>query len=162
MQRDAKTRAKLNANSSIISAKSFSCSAPSAGRVFSDAMTQPKIGTTGLKGTPQQILLGTAHTSGVRQDEEPRLFRDAMRLKTRFQFLSTTFCVACENYVSTAKTPRMQSLTAKYAKYTKEVFNQNFAWFAWFAVWKLYAATVRAPGWKQEAGAAQSSANFNN
>src|SRR5208283_2449696 len=66
----------------------------SAGRVFSDAMAQPKIGTTGLKGTPQQILLGTAHTSGVRQDEEPRLFRDAKPLKTRFQFLSTTFCPA--------------------------------------------------------------------
>jgi hypothetical protein len=66
----------------------------SAGRVFSDAMAQPKIGTTGLKGTPQQILLGAAHTSGVRLEEEPRLFRDARPLKTRFRFLSTTFCPA--------------------------------------------------------------------
>jgi hypothetical protein len=57
-------------------------------------MAQPKIGTTGLKGTPQQILLGAAHTSGVRLEEEPRLFRDARRLKTCFHFLSTTFCPA--------------------------------------------------------------------
>jgi hypothetical protein len=64
----------------------------SAGRVFSDAMAQPKIGTTGLKGTPQQIILGTAHTSGVRLEEEPRLFRDARPLKTHFRLLSTTFC----------------------------------------------------------------------
>jgi hypothetical protein len=57
-------------------------------------MAQPKIGTTGLKGTPQQILLGAAHTSGVRLEEEPRLLRDARPLKTRFRFLSTTFCPA--------------------------------------------------------------------
>jgi hypothetical protein len=74
--------------------KTFSCPAESAGRVYSDAMAQPKIGTTDLKGTPQQELLGTAHTSGVRQDEEPRLFRDAKRLKLRFHFLSIVTCHA--------------------------------------------------------------------
>ena len=73
--------------------KTFSCSAESAGWVFCDAMAQPKIGTTRLKGHATTMITGhRLLMSGVRQDEEPRLFRDATRLKTRFRFLSTTFC----------------------------------------------------------------------
>jgi hypothetical protein len=87
-------------------------------------MAQPKIGTTGLKGTPQQILLGAAHTSGVRLEEEPRLLRDARPLKTHFRFLSTTFCPATQ-FFSNSVSVRHQSGAKATAVQTLRVIGKS-------------------------------------
>ncbi len=61
------------------------------GQGFSDAMAQPKIGTTGLKSTPQQIILGATHTSGVRLEIGTASFEGREAIENPFPFFVHNF-----------------------------------------------------------------------